>query len=118
ACAAVGLLVLAVGWSRPPGSFDAVAGWAVACAALALALALRGAGADPLRPWWPAGAALAAGATAAALALRQRRDEPAIAAGLALGLATSLVVAHFHEGEALVGWWVRLVQANVLAAAA
>ena len=58
--------------------------------------------------------ASAAGAT---MAFWQRREAWAFSAALGVNIGASLVVWHFHQDEGLGGWWIRLVQANVIASA-
>lgn len=92
--------------------------WVAVLAGVVLALGLRGVGADPLAPWWPAGVVLAVGALAAGLTLWRRQEGWALAAGLTGNLAVSLVLLHLYADRSPEDWWVYLVQGNALAASA
>jgi hypothetical protein len=56
--------------------------------------------------------------TAARLYAARFQDETwAFTAGLGLNLAATLVLFHWHADEPFAGWWVQMVQVNVLVAA-
>src|SRR5262249_54448593 len=110
--------VVATRWTAGPAEPDRPRGaWVTALGLLVVSLALRGVGLDPAGPWWSAGAVAAVAALSAAMALRDRHEGWAFAACVGVNLAVSLVLRHAYQGEDLQGWWVRLVQVNVLAAA-
>src|SRR5262249_44131893 len=130
--ALTGVVTVAVAWRREragdsgtslPGTtpllfpFVVVRRVVLILAVLVAALGLRGLDADPVRPWWLAGAVLAVGAMLALVAAWRRRAAWAFASGLTVNVAASLVLWHFHKGQVLAEWWVPLVQANVLAGA-
>src|SRR5205807_2076551 len=85
---------------------------------LVIGLALRGADADPLAPWLPAGAVLAVSLVFAALAAWHQHEGWALASGLGVNLAASLVVAYFQQTAGWGAWWMWLLQANVIASSA
>jgi len=66
---------------------------------------------------WAAAAIAIASTAGATMAVWRRREGWAFAAALGVNLAASLVVWHFEEAWLLSfdQWWVRLVQANVIA---
>jgi hypothetical protein len=86
-------------------------------AGLVLLLGVRGMAEDPGRPWWPAGTVLGVAFLAWARALWRRQQGWMLAAGLMLHLAVSFLLADAHRRIGLEYFWVRLIQANVLAAA-
>jgi hypothetical protein len=97
--------------------------WVAVVGALVLGLSIRalfalgGEPADPGGPWWPAAGIASVSVLCGGLALWRRREAWALAAALGIEAALSLVLWHLHEHEPLASWWVRLVQANVLAGA-
>src|SRR5262249_10228886 len=97
---------------------ELVQGWVAGLGVLVLGLALRGVVDDPAAPWWPATMAVAVGALWAGLALWQRQEGWAIAAGLCINLAVTLVLGYGHSAEELLAGWVPLVQANVITSSA
>ncbi len=101
------LIRLAAVWVRVAG---------IAAVILGLKAAFLHADIDNERLW--AAAAIAIASTAGAtMAVWRRREGWAFAAALGVNLAASLVVWHFEEALHLSfdQWWVRLVQANVIA---
>ncbi|MGA2061922.1 MAG: hypothetical protein ABSG67_15660, partial [Thermoguttaceae bacterium] len=101
------LLRLAAVWVRVAG---------IAAVVLGLKAAFLHADMDYERLW--AAAAIAIASTAGAtLAVWRRREGWAFTAALGVNLAASLAVWHFEEALNLSfdQWWVRLVQANVIA---
>jgi hypothetical protein len=101
------LIRLAAIWVRVAG---------IAAIILGLKAAFFHADYDNERLW--AAAAIAIASTAGAtMAVWRRREGWAFAAALGVNLAASLVVWHFEEASNLSfgQWWVRLVQANVIA---
>ena len=66
---------------------------------------------------WAAAAIAIAGMAGATMAVWRRREGWAFVAALGVNLAASLVVWHFEEARHLSfdQWWVRLLQANVIA---
>lgn len=74
-------------------------------------------------PWqellWAAASIAIASSAGAAMAVWRRREGWAFSAALGVNLAASLVVWYFHRHYHGFGhWWLRLVQANVIASAA
>src|SRR5262249_28406627 len=96
----------------------AVPMWVATVGGLVVALALRGIGDDPAAPWWPAGMTIAVGALWAGLAVWQRSEGWALAAGLCVNLAVTLILGHGRSLDELLVGWVPLVQANVITSAA
>jgi hypothetical protein len=91
--------------------------WVALLAVLVVALGIGAAGVHEDYLW--AAAAIGTASTGVAvLAARWHRGDWALAAGLGFNLAASLVVWHFHAGQALDLWWVRLVQVNAAVSAA
>lgn len=67
---------------------------------------------------WAAGAIATASAAGATMAVWRRREGWAFSAAFGVNLAASLVVWYFHRRtDSLADWWLRLVQANVIASA-
>ena len=101
------LIRLAAVWVRVAG---------IAALILGLKAAFFHADTDYERLW--AAAAIAISSTAgASMAVWRRREGWAFAAALGVNIAASIVVWHFEEASHLLfhQWWVRLVQANVIA---
>jgi hypothetical protein len=67
---------------------------------------------------WAAAAIAVASAAGATMAVWRRREGWAFSAALGVNLAASLAVWHFHGQLTFHEWWVRLLQANVIASAA
>ena len=67
--------------------------------------------------WAAAAIAIASGA-GATMAVWRRREGWAFSAALGTNLAASLVVWYFHRNAGFGDWWLRLVEANVIASAA
>ena len=67
---------------------------------------------------WAAGAIAVAGAAGATMAVWRRREGWAFSAALGANLAASLVVWYFHHEDDFAQWWLRLIQANVIASSA
>ncbi|MBN2578149.1 MAG: hypothetical protein JXB10_04085 [Pirellulales bacterium] len=69
---------------------------------------------------WAAGAVALASLAGATMAVWRRREGWAFSAALGVNVAASLAVWHFEELRLLKfdEWWIRLVQANVIASAA
>ncbi len=66
---------------------------------------------------WAAAAIGIAGTAGAAMAVWRQREDWAFVAGLAVNLASSLVVWHFRWDVPFETWWLYLVQANIVSAA-
>jgi hypothetical protein len=66
---------------------------------------------------WAAGAVVIASVAGTITAVRRQREDMAFIAGLGINLAAMLVAWHVYREEPLADWWVRLVQANAIAAA-
>jgi hypothetical protein len=123
----VGWAVLGLAWALIPasvsragaGGTEAATKTALLCVAggLALALAVRAAVTyhDHL---WAAATAFLVALTAATLALRMRQEVWAFVAAAGLVLAASLTVWHANRTRPLNGWWVLLVQVQLITAAA
>ena len=70
------------------------------------------------RLWAAAAIAIASGA-GATMAVWRRREGWAFSAALGVNLAASLVVWYFHrDARSFAEWWLRLLEANVIASAA
>src|SRR5262249_26912265 len=74
-----------------------------------------GAVADVGSAWWSAGPILSVSAMAGLLALWQRREIGVFAAALGVNAAVSLVLWRAHQVEPIEHWWVRLLQAHIVA---
>ncbi len=105
----------------PQGLIRMAAVWVRAAGILAVLLGLKAA----FWPWqdyheelWAAAAIAVASVAGATMAVWRRREGWAFAAALGVNLAASLVVWHFQFSHALEDWWLRLVEANVIASAA
>src|SRR5262249_13218066 len=91
--ALAGLGVLAAGWAGGESVFPArtCRRWVEVLSLFVVVLALRGAWADPARPYGSVAACLSAGALLGALAVWSRRPGCVYASGLLLNLAAVLV---------------------------
>ena len=102
-------------WSHMAATWVRVAGM------LAVLLGLKAAfwHDDPQEKLWAAAAIAIASAAVATMAVWRRREGWAFTAALGVNLAASLVVWHFEliAGLSFDQWWLRLVQANVIASA-
>jgi hypothetical protein len=105
----------------PPQSLlRAAAVWVCIPAVLAVLLGLRAARVYAGEQLWAAAAIAVASIAGATMAVWRRREGWALAAALGVNLAASLVVWHFEEirQHPFHKWWLRLVQANIIASAA
>jgi hypothetical protein len=96
---------------------DAAAVWVPAAGTLAVLPALKAGLLQTDQLGGAAALAVVAGA-AAVTGVRRRRPEWVFAAGLGFNLAASFLVWYARTPEAVAGWWVFLVQVNVLVSAA
>jgi hypothetical protein len=103
----------------PQGLIRMAAVWVRVAGILAVLLGLKAAFWDEERLWAAAAIAVASSA-GATMAVWRRREGWAFAAALGVNLAASLVVWHFEllGGLSFSDYWLRLVQANVIASAA
>ncbi|MCE5268170.1 MAG: hypothetical protein LLG00_09825 [Planctomycetaceae bacterium] len=107
----------------PQALVRAAAVWVRRCGLLAVLLGLKAALFPQLqsceeRLWAAAGIAIASGA-GATMAVWRRREGWAFSAALGVNLAASLVVWYFHRDARAFGeWWLRLLEANVIASSA
>ena len=102
------------------GLIRAAAVWVRVAGMLAVALGLQAAFSETQEQLWAAAAIAIASGAGAAMAVWQRREGWAFAAALGVNLAASLVVWHFDLLRQLSfdEYWLRIVQANVIASAA
>ena len=93
--------------------------WVRVAALLAVWLALKAAWGSPGEQLWSATAIALVTAAAATTAIWRQREGWAFAAAAGVNLATSLVVWHFEllQHHALETYWLRLLQANIIASA-
>jgi hypothetical protein len=126
ACYMPGLVAAAWVWSRrdrAPGILGPVLAPAVVASWIrvtGIAVVLLGLHALRVRneQLWVAAAIAVAGAAGAAMAVWRRREDWAFIAGLAVNLAASLAVWHFWDAQPITSWFIYLIQANIIAAAA
>ncbi len=100
---------------QPRLSAAAAQGWLILLGVPLLGLAVRGVLADPSGAWWSAAPVLVVAALAALLAAWLRHPAWALAAGLGIDLALSLVVWREHAGQPLNDWLLPLGQVVVVA---
>ncbi|MCI0461466.1 MAG: hypothetical protein L0Z62_31330 [Gemmataceae bacterium] len=119
---AVAFVVLVAGWRasrlRPALDVRPVLTWQTVIALLVVGLALRGFGQASLDPWGSVAAVLAVGLLFCLTALWRQHEGWAVAAGLAVNLAATLVFMHIEKGADWAGWWTALVQVNIISGAA
>ena len=110
------------GAAGPPQALLRMAAvWVRAAAIPAVLLGLKAAlWHAPEEKLWAAAAIALASAAGATMAVWRRREGWAFAAALGVNLAASLVVCYFEQIQqhAFETWWLRLVQANIIASAA
>lgn len=99
---------------RPQSAACVAATWVRLAGLSAVVLALWGSLKYDER-LWAAGAIALASLAAATMAAWLRREGWALAAALGVNLAASLAVWHHYHDAHLVGWWINLVRANVIA---
>jgi len=101
----------------PQALVRAAAVWVRVAGVLAVLLGLKAAFWHDEQLWGAAAIAVASMA-GAAMAIWRRREGWAFSAALGVNLAASLVVWHFQREFDLVEWWIRLLEANVIASSA
>ena len=104
----------------PQGLIRMAAVWVRVAGILAVILGLKAAFWQPGEQLWAAAAIAVASGAGATMAVWRRREGWAFAAALGVNVAASLVVWHFELLRQLSfnDYWLRLVQANVIASAA
>ncbi|MHC4177289.1 MAG: hypothetical protein ACYSWU_07275, partial [Planctomycetota bacterium] len=123
------LIVLATWWAASvrtlPGSqgppqalIRAAAVWVRVAGLAAALLGLKAAVWHHEEQLWAAAAIATASAAGAAMGVWRRQEGWAFSAALGVNLAASLVVWHFQRTLSFEQWWLRLVQANVIASSA
>jgi len=104
----------------PQALIRAAAVWVRVAGILAVLLGLKAACFHPgyEELLWAAASIAVASAAGATMAVWRRQEGWAFAAALGVNLAASLTVWYFHRDDLFEIWWLRLVQANVIASSA
>ncbi len=107
------------GHGPPQALIRSAAVWVRAAGLLAVLLGLRAAvfRETEVELLWSAAAVSLASLAGATMAVWRRREGWALAAALGVNVAASLVVWYTRAQQPLAEWWLRLVQANVIASA-
>jgi hypothetical protein len=102
----------------PQALIRAAAVWVRVAGMLAVLLGLKAAFWHHEEQLWAAAAIAVASAAGATMGVWRRREGWAFSAALGVNLAASLVVWHFQQTLGFQQWWLRLLQANVIASSA
>lgn len=115
---AAGVRTLPDAQGPPQALIRAAAVWVRVAGLAAVLLGLKAAFWHHEEQLWAAAAIATASAAGATMAVWRRREGWAFSAALGANLAASLVVWHFQRTLDFGQWWLRLVEANVIASAA